>query len=156
MTKQKANFLYLFNFLFFLLFDRLTKSWALANIKDQAMSIFPGFNLSLSWNRGVSWGMFNKSSSFGFILLSIIIALVIIFFTAYTIFLYKKGKSIFLETLVLSGAISNFIDRIYYGAVVDFIDFYAGSWHWPTFNIADACIVIGIVGIIIRGFYESD
>ena len=55
------------------------------------------------------------------------------------------------EALVLSGAVSNFIDRLYYGAVVDFIDCYVAHWHWPTFNVADACIVVGIGGIIGRG-----
>ena len=53
--------------------------------------------------------------------------------------------------MVIAGAVSNFFDRIYYGAVIDFIDFHYGAWHWPTFNIADMCIVMGIGGIFLRG-----
>jgi signal peptidase II len=51
-------------------------------------------------------------------------------------------------SLVLSGAIGNVIDRIAYGAVVDFIDVYYGNWHWPAFNIADSAITIGVILLI--------
>ncbi|MFM6921858.1 MAG: signal peptidase II, partial [Polynucleobacter victoriensis] len=51
-------------------------------------------------------------------------------------------------SLVLSGAIGNVIDRIAYGAVVDFIDVYYGNWHWPAFNIADSAITIGGILVI--------
>ncbi len=53
---------------------------------------------------------------------------------------------------VVVGAISNFIDRIWYGAVIDFIDFGFGSWRWPMFNLADVYVVIGVGGIILKGF----
>ena len=48
-------------------------------------------------------------------------------------------------TLILGGAIGNVIDRILYGHVIDFLDVYVGSWHWPAFNIADSAICIGAV-----------
>ena len=54
--------------------------------------------------------------------------------------------------LVAGGAIGNLIDRIRFGAVVDFLDFHIGGYHWPAFNIADMCIVIG-VGLYLLNWY---
>jgi signal peptidase II len=52
-------------------------------------------------------------------------------------------------SLVLSGAIGNVIDRILYGAVVDFVDLHYSGWHWPAFNIADSAITIGVILLIL-------
>jgi len=52
-------------------------------------------------------------------------------------------------SLVLSGAIGNVIDRILYGAVVDFVDLHYAGWHWPAFNIADSAITIGVILLIL-------
>jgi signal peptidase II len=48
-------------------------------------------------------------------------------------------------SLVLGGALGNVVDRMVYGAVVDYLDFYLGDWHWPAFNLADAAILLGIL-----------
>lgn len=56
--------------------------------------------------------------------------------------------------LILSGAVGNMIDRVFRGYVVDFIDAYIGSYHWPTFNIADSCICVG-AGILIVRFLQK-
>lgn len=132
--------------------DRATKCWALGNLQGQEQVVTSYLNFSFVWNRGVSWGMFNGSSALMFWGLTFAIAAVMGLFAGYTVMQHKRGELIFFETLVLSGAASNFFDRLYYGAVIDFIDFHAWGWHWPTFNVADACIVIGIGGIILRGF----
>jgi signal peptidase II len=55
--------------------------------------------------------------------------------------------------LILGGAIGNVIDRVRLGAVVDFLDFYIGSYHWPAFNVADSAICIGVFLILIRAFF---
>ena len=54
--------------------------------------------------------------------------------------------------LIISGAIGNLIDRIRFGAVVDFLDFHIGGYHWPSFNVADICIVVG-VGLYLLNWY---
>jgi signal peptidase II len=56
--------------------------------------------------------------------------------------------------LVIAGAIGNVIDRLRFGYVVDFVDWYVGEWHWPAFNVADACIVAGAIGLVIFSFRE--
>ena len=128
--------------------DRITKSWALANLQNGTISVFPGLNLLLSWNRGISWGLFDQTTTTGFYTLTAFIIAIIVFFMFYTISELKKNHCVGFEFLVISGAISNLFDRFWYGAVIDFIDVYAGAWHWPTFNIADACIVVGVIGIL--------
>ena len=64
----------------------------------------------------------------------------------------KTQDKIFQLTLIiiLAGAIGNFIDRIHRGFVVDFIDIYIGKFHWPAFNIADSCITVGFVIMMIN------
>src|SRR6516162_8866871 len=53
--------------------------------------------------------------------------------------------------LVIGGAIGNVIDRICFGAVVDFLDFHVGSWHWPAFNVADSAICVGVAVMLLDG-----
>ncbi len=101
-------------------------------------------------NPGGAFGFFATSSlevrKFIFLFVSSIVALLILWF-------YKKsaGQFIFFScglALIFGGAVGNLIDRFMYGKVVDFLDFYIGSWHWPAFNIADSSISIGM-GILI-------
>ena len=53
--------------------------------------------------------------------------------------------------LIIGGAIGNVIDRIRFGAVVDFLDFHVGTWHWPAFNIADSAICVGVAVMLLDG-----
>jgi signal peptidase II len=56
--------------------------------------------------------------------------------------------------LVVGGAIGNVIDRIRFGAVVDFLDFHLGGWHWPAFNIADSAITVGVLFLLTDGLFR--
>ena len=62
---------------------------------------------------------------------------------------------IFGLTIVISGAVSNIIDRIIYGAVIDFLDFHIAGVHWPAFNLADSLIVMGVIILLYDGFFVS-
>ena len=59
-------------------------------------------------------------------------------------------------SLVLGGAIGNVVDRLRIGAVVDFADFHALGWHFPTFNVADSAITIGAILLIYEGFIHPE
>ena len=56
---------------------------------------------------------------------------------------------------VLGGALGNMIDRAAYGEVIDFLDVYAGSWHWPAFNVADAAITVGVIVLCLDAFRSA-
>ena len=146
---------YFFLFIFTVILDRLTKLWVLHNFVSSEKNIFPFLKLSLAMNRGVSFGMFHFKTTFPFVALATFIFFVIVAFGVYTFFRFKNNKNIFFEILVLAGALSNFVDRILYGGVIDFIDFYISSWHWPTFNFADMFIFIGIAGMFIRNLKDD-
>ena len=130
--------------------DRVTKMLALKLLSATPLPVCYGLNFVLSWNPGVSWSMFSTLSTNGFLVLYGVQTLMIIAFGVYAFLRARQNKSVFFELFVLGGAVSNMVDRITWGAVLDFIELYISSYSWPIFNVADAFIVIGIVGIFVR------
>lgn len=126
--------------------DRMSKLFALQQLRHHDIQLFPGLNLTLEWNSGISLGMLKNMQPFYTTMLTGVIVLIVLAFFIYTVQQYKKGKIIIGEALVLIGAISNITDRFLYGAVIDFIHI---VWpvSLPVFNIADMLIVIG-VGVV--------
>ncbi len=135
--------------------DRLTKWWALSALAIGDMDIVPGISLSLTFNRGISWGLFHHISPSMFWLLTMSVALVIAIVAWYTYYVYTMGIEVTPYLIIISGALSNILDRFMYGGVVDFIDCYIGTWHWPTFNIADSFIVMGAIWLMWRTVYDG-
>ena len=111
-------------------------------------------NLILIWNQGIAFGLF-QSESFFYHFLSIVIAIVIAFII-YLIYISKKKYEIFFYGLITGGAIGNLFDRLYFGAVPDFIDLHYKNFHWFTFNVSDICITIGIIGILIFDLFKLE
>lgn len=128
--------------------DQITKLWAIVSLNDAIISVCNSVNLHLMWNRGVAWSLLSSESTTGFIILSVFIVCMIAGFAFFSFIRYHNNYSIFFETLVLAGAVSNVIDRCLHGAVVDFIECFYQSWYFPTFNIADAAIFIGVLGML--------
>jgi signal peptidase II len=130
--------------------DRISKIIAINFfIKNDLESFYfnPFLNFILIWNQGVAFGLFD-SEDIKYHLISSLVFLIMCFL----IFLLLKSKLLFEKfsyALVIGGALGNFFDRLYYGAVPDFIDFHLKDFHWFTFNVADICITIGIVFLII-------
>lgn len=113
------------------------------------------FNLVEAWNTGVSFSMFNDKGVLGVILLSLFALGVVVFL----IFWLRKETNLITQIslgLIIGGAIGNVVDRIRFGAVYDFLDFYYKDWHWPAFNMADAFICAGAFVIILQGMIKSD
>ena len=144
---NKINFSLLILSIFLLIVDQSTKA-IIVNRFDlyESIPIIPFFNLTFVVNYGFAFGFLN-SPSLNQIIVSIVILSIIIYFLYLVI---KTQDHIFKMCLVLilSGAIGNFIDRIFRGYVVDFIDIYVFNYHWPAFNIADSCISVGFVILI--------
>lgn len=137
--------------------DQGSKGWILHDvmIPPRVIEITSNFNLVLGWNRGVSFGLFNQDSTYGpYILTAVALAIVI----GLSIWLWKSTThwSAIALGLVIGGAIGNVIDRIQYGAVVDFLDFHAFGYHWPAFNVADSAICVGAVLLILESLFIRD
>ena len=135
-----------------LLLDRLAK-WAIAsNIAlHDSVVVIPGFlRLTHVQNTGAAFGLFAESSvqwKVGALVSFSILALVIV-----SALLWKNSHSLSTTTiglsLILGGTMGNLWDRMVSGHVVDFLDFYVGSYHWPAFNVADSAIVVGAILLV--------
>lgn len=104
------------------------------------------FNLVMVWNKGVSFGMFASTSVYvPYALMVMALALT----TFFVVWMYRSTSlcAAIPMAMVISGAISNVWDRARFRAVADFLDFHIGDLHWPAFNIADSCIVLGVAGL---------
>jgi signal peptidase II len=129
-----------------LLLDQLTKITILKLFSyGESLPVTSFFNLVLVYNKGAAFSFLAAESGWQrwfFTALGIGAALFIVH-------LLKRhaGQRMFCWALalILGGAIGNVIDRIAYGHVIDFLDFYIGNWHWPAFNVADSAICIGAV-----------
>lgn len=109
----------------------------------ETMPVTPFFNLVLAYNKGAAFSFLAAESGWQrYFFTAIAVAAVVFIF-----YLLKRhpGQKLFCWALalILGGAIGNLIDRVLYGHVIDFLDFYVGKWHWPAFNVADMAIVSG-------------
>jgi signal peptidase II len=137
--------------------DQLSKWIIVAHVMNPPVQIevTSFFNLVLTHNRGVSFGMFAAGSELGkWILVGL--ALMISGFLVRWLFQSSSPFSIIALGLILGGAVGNVIDRVLIGAVVDFLDFHAFGTHWPAFNVADTTIFLGAAGLIFESFFSKD
>ena len=146
---NKFNSSLFFLFLFLVILDQITKALVI-NFFDlyESVPLFPIVNLTFVVNYGFAFGLLNNPS-----LNQIVVSIVILLIISYFLYLLIKTQDKvfqFTLTLILSGALGNFLDRIFRGFVIDFIDIYIGKYHWPAFNIADSCITIGFVVLMIN------
>jgi signal peptidase II len=138
-----------------LLIDQITKYLILKKIElNQVVSFCPFFNLVSVRNRGVSFSFLSGDSP---LMPWILSGMALIICIGLVIWLEKekcRWTRIGLS-LVLGGAIGNVIDRIRFGAVIDFLDFYIGKYHWPAFNMADSAICLGVFIILYQTFRKD-
>ena len=132
--------------------DQLTKSAITSHFKlYDVSSIIPGlFNLVYVMNPGAAFGFLaDASETFRYVFftgVTIVAAGLIIFYL-----LRSNPRNMLLAvslTLIFGGAVGNLIDRLRFGAVVDFLDVYIGGAHWPAFNVADSAITVGAILMI--------
>ena len=133
-----------------LIIDQITKILILNEmVTPRTIEVLPCLNLILAYNTGVSFSMFSNNSPY---ILSAF-ALVVCAGLAWWMKSEQDKLTRIGLSLIIGGAISNVIDRFLYGAVIDFLDFYVGSYHWPTFNIADSAICIGAFLICLKSVF---
>ena len=141
-----------------LIFDQISK-WVLLYVVDLRniglVEVTSFFNLRSVWNPGVSFGWlaanneFSRYALIGFALLIVAILLIMLFRTRTWLLAVAIG-------LVIGGAIGNVVDRLFYGAVYDFLDFHALGYHFYTFNFADSAISVGVVLLIFDSLFVPE
>lgn len=126
-------------------FDQATKAWMIELVFDppRLIQLAPFANLAPVWNRGISFGMLSGLPGSGPIILSLLALAIAGALSAWLWRTHRLSLGLALG-LVIGGAIGNVIDRLHYGAVVDFLDFHVLGYHWPAFNVADSAITIGV------------
>ena len=128
--------------------DQLTKAAALSLLSQgTAVPVLPGFNLSLGFNTGASFGMMGGVMAGKPLLMAALTGALTL---AFAVMAFRAQHALERAgfALVVGGALGNIIDRLRQGAVTDFLDFYWRDWHWPTFNVADIAITLGAVLIL--------
>ncbi|HEY9018658.1 signal peptidase II [Thiomicrospira sp.] len=138
-----------------LVLDQLTKFLALSYLTfAEPVAVMPHFNLTLVFNYGAAFSFLAEMGGWQrwfFALLAMAVSAGLVVWLA-----KLKAKPTFEVlglNLILAGAIGNLIDRVLFGRVTDFLDFYYGTWHYATFNIADVAITLGAAMLIIYEFF---
>ena len=126
--------------------DQTTKAWAVRTLRFQGdRTIIQGFfDLVYTENPGIAFGQLQEGGSFGrwfFVVLAIVAAAAVFYYFVRTP--RNDDRVLGACALLLAGIAGNLTDRARLGYVIDFIVLHAHSYHWPTFNVADACITIG-------------
>ena len=146
---SKKIIIYFVTIFFIFLADRISKLYILSileNFGNVNININSYINLVLVWNSGIAFGLlsFDQSEIYN------LITIFIIFINLLIVYLIIKLKDIraYFFLIVLGGSLGNLFDRIYYSAVLDFIDISFKNFHWFIFNVADIFISIGIICLI--------
>ena len=132
------------------IFKYLVSNNMIINVRNCIIPNF--FYLTYTKNDGAAWSSFSGQS---YLLIAISIVIIIFVFG----YLRKKKKISKLEilgfSLLLGGALGNLLDRIIYGYVIDYLDFNLFNYNYPIFNLADSCVVLGVVVILIETIIQD-
>ncbi|GAA4873967.1 signal peptidase II [Ferrimonas pelagia] len=139
-----------------LILDQVTKIWAKTSLTYmEAVPVMPYLNIFYIHNEGAAFSFLADAGGWqrwGFAVFATVISIGLV-----AMLRAERADNRLLNNayaLILGGAIGNLIDRVAYGYVVDFIDFYVGNWHFPAFNIADSAICIGAGLMILDAFLQ--
>ncbi len=137
--------------------DQGSKYWIL-NVLDLPrlgqVVVLPVLNLTMVWNQGVTFGLLRGVGTLGPVLLTVVALAVV---AALIVWLRRAETALVAGALgaVAGGAVGNVIDRLRYGAVVDFIHAHAFGWSWYVFNVADAAIVCGVAALVLDNLFPK-
>lgn len=129
--------------------DFLSKAWVISAFHlHESLAVTSFFNLVLVFNPGASFSFLADAGGWQrwfFVVLALAISVWLI------VMIRQHAAERLMPAalaLVLGGAFGNVIDRVRFGAVVDFLDFHVAGWHWPAFNVADSAISVGVILLI--------
>lgn len=134
--------------------DQISKYWASASLNlHEPVNVLPFFNFTLMHNQGAAFSFLSQAGGWQrwfFTIIALVVTAVIVHWIR-RLSPSETWMAVALS-LIAGGALGNVWDRIQFGYVVDFIDVYYNTWHWPAFNIADSAITVGAVMLIMEGF----
>lgn len=141
-----------------LVLDQITKQMVVSSMElYQSIEVMPYFNLTYVHNTGAAFSFLSDAGGWQrwlFTAIAIGVSGLIIWWLKQT-----EKEQILLPVafaLILGGAIGNLYDRLAYGYVIDFLDFYYKGWHWPAFNFADSAIFLGAALLIVDAFKNPE
>ena len=149
-NKLKKNYIYILIIILMFVLDRASKEYVIKfflSYQEPSYYLFPFLNLTLVWNSGMAFGLFESESNTYHIISAVIASVIIVLI----IWLYKSTlivEKIALST-VIGGALGNLFDRIKYNAVPDFIDMHYHDFQWFIFNVSDIVITLGIIMLLV-------
>jgi len=120
--------------------------------------VIPGFfNLAHVLNKGAAFGFLNNPDSNWQIWFFAAVTVAAVGFIYFLLSTADRGDRFFIWGLglILGGALGNLVDRLRFGFVVDFLDFYVGDYHWPAFNIADIAITCGAFAVLVSMYMKN-
>jgi len=137
--------------------DFLSKAWVLSAFQPhESVTVLPFFNIVLVFNAGAAFSFLAQAGGWQkwfFVVLALVIS-------AWIVVMLRRHAEDRLQSfalaLVLGGALGNVVDRLRFGAVVDFLDFHVAGWHWPAFNVADSAITVGVALLVLHSFVHKE
>lgn len=118
------------------------------------IQVLPIFDLVMTWNRGVSFGILNNDGRWNAVILSVLSVVI-----AIGLVMWMRKSTSALVTLalggIIGGALGNVVDRVRWGAVADFLDVHVMGYHWPAFNVADSAITVGAVLLVLDALFAK-
>ncbi|CAH0273814.1 signal peptidase II [Roseomonas sp. CECT 9278] len=140
--------------------DQASKWWILDVARLPEVGQIPlfaagpfGLDLTMVWNRGVTFGLLSGEGAWNHLILALLAAAIAGFLLRWLVRAENRLTAVALGA-VIGGAVGNVIDRVRFGAVVDFVDAHAWGWHWYVFNVADAAIVCGVLALVADALFR--
>jgi signal peptidase II len=137
--------------------DQLSKYWMVTNFAEyEVLRVWPVFNLTLVYNTGAAFSFLSDAGGWQrwfFVTIGVLVsAAMVVWLSRLDV---RERLTAYGLALVVGGAIGNLIDRIVLGKVVDFLQWHWQDWYWPSFNLADSAITLGVVLLLIDGLFPG-
>lgn len=137
--------------------DQWSKYWIVDNFREyEVLTVWPVFNLTLVYNTGAAFSFLSDAGGWQrwfFVTVAVLVSLVMVIWLAR---LQPRERWTALGlALVVGGAVGNLIDRVVLGKVVDFLQWHWQDWYWPSFNLADSAITLGVILLLIDGLFGA-
>lgn len=137
--------------------DQLSKFWMLTSFEEyEVLTVWPVFNLTLVFNTGAAFSFLSDAGGWQrwfFVAIGVVVSTVMVVWLGKL--QARERLTAYGLAFVIGGAIGNLIDRVWLGKVVDFLQWHWQDWYWPSFNLADSAITLGVALLLIDGLFPA-